>query len=175
MVIPPHIALIDDERSWLEILAEYLSLRGFQVRTALGGPSGLSLLTQGEVGLAVVDFHMPELNGLDLLRRLRQGRHNVDVLLMSSDDDPGLPGQALAAGAAAFLSKSMAPALLLPTLIHTLTATLEEMAQRPPYFSRWDRFLPILRSIGPQLPILAKSVEKPSGNPKIESTPGRIA
>jgi DNA-binding response OmpR family regulator len=167
MATPPRIALIDDERSWLDTLAEYLNHRGFQVRTALGGPSGLALLERGEAGLAVVDFHMPELNGLELLRQLRRGRHNVDVLLMSSDDDPLLPIQALAEGAAAFLSKSMAPALLLPTLIHTLTATLDEMSQRPPYFSRWDRFLPILRSIEPKLPILAKPTGKPAGKPSL--------
>src|SRR6516225_2226918 len=102
----PRLALIDDDRTWLETLADYLRDRGYGVETALGGTRGLRLLERGGIGLAVVDFHMPDLDGLELLRQLRCRRLNVDVLLMSSDDDPALPVRVLREGAAAFLSKN---------------------------------------------------------------------
>ena len=154
---PPSIALIDDDRVWLETLGEYLHGQGYPVHMAVGGTRGLALLEEAHIGLAVVDFHMPDLNGLDLLRHLRRRRRNVDVLLMSSDDDPELPARARAEGAAGFLSKSLAPSLLLRTLIQTLSATLTEMALRPPYYTRWDLHLPMPRPAQAWLPVSAKA------------------
>lgn len=164
MVVHPRIALIDDDRTWLETLAECLSDRGFQVRTALGGRPGLRLLEQGDdLRLAVVDFHMPDLDGMELLRQLRRQRRNVEVLLLSSDDDPNLPSRARAEGAAAFVSKSLAPALLVRTLVQVLTATLQELAGRRPGESPWDRFLPVPRPTGLMLPVPVRR-EEPGRN-----------
>jgi DNA-binding response OmpR family regulator len=138
------LALIDDNRAWLETLAEYLRDRGYGVETALGGRRGLKLLERGGIGLAVIDFHMPDLDGMELLDLLQRRRLHVDVLLMSSDDDPTLPRRVRAAGAAAFLSKNTAPALLLPRLTQTLSLVLRDMALRPAARSPWDRWLPML-------------------------------
>jgi DNA-binding response OmpR family regulator len=155
----PRIALIDDDRVWLETLAEYLRDRGYGVETALGGRHGLGLLERGGIRLAVVDFHMPDLDGVELLRQLRRRRLDIDVLLMSSDDDPALPLRVLREGAAAFLSKNVAPGLLLRSLTHTLSAVFAEMARRPAAHSRWDRFLPAPRRSAPWLPMLLRSGE----------------
>jgi DNA-binding response OmpR family regulator len=149
----PRIALIDDNPTWLETLAEYLSDKGYGVETALGGRRGLRLLERGGIALAVVDFHMPDLDGVELLRHLRRRRLNIDVLLMSSDDDPALPVRVLGEGASAFLSKNVAPGLLLRSLTRTLSAVFAEIALRPPTLSRWDRFLPVLRRAEPWLPM----------------------
>jgi DNA-binding response OmpR family regulator len=156
----PRLALIDDDRTWLETLADYLRDRGYGVETALGGTRGLRLLERGGIGLAVVDFHMPDLDGLELLRQLRCRRLNVDVLLMSSDDDPSLPPRVRAAGAAAFLSKNEAPARLLRALTHTLSSVLAEMARRRPDVSQWDRFLPVPHRAEPWLPLLPRDAER---------------
>ncbi len=144
-----RVALIDDDRAWLETLAEYLSDRGYGVETALGGRRGLRLLERGGIGLAVVDFHMPDLDGVELLRQLRRRRLNVDVLLMSSDDDPALPRRVLREGASAFLSKNEPPGFLLRALTRTLADVLAEMARRPAALSPWDRFLPAPRPAEP--------------------------
>jgi DNA-binding response OmpR family regulator len=153
MSASPRIALIDDDHTWMETLAEFLRDKGYGVETALGGRRGLRLLEHGGIGLAVVDFHMPDLDGVELLRQLRRRRLNVDVLLMSSDDDPALPVRVLREGAAAFLSKNTAPGLLLRSLTQTLSAVAAEMARRPPAVSPWDRFLPVPRRPGPWLPM----------------------
>jgi DNA-binding response OmpR family regulator len=137
----------------VETLAEYLRDKGYGVETALGGTRGLRLLERGGISLAVVDFHMPDLDGMELLRQLRRRRLNVDVLLMSSDDDPALPVRVLREGAAAFLSKNEAPGRLLRALTKTLSAVFADMALRPPALSRWDRFLPVPRRAGLWLPL----------------------
>ena len=107
------IALIDDDRAWRDTLAEFLQDRGYRVCTAENGGSGLALLERFDVGAAVIDFRMPDMDGIQLLRRLRQQRQDLNVLLLSGEEDPHLESRALAEGAVAFLSKATAPALLL--------------------------------------------------------------
>jgi CheY-like chemotaxis protein len=142
MVRSLPIILIDDNRSWLETLAEYLEDRGFEVHTAEGGDRGLALLEKNGVALAVVDFDMPGMTGLELLRQVRQQGRNVTVLLLSSEDDPKLPEQARAEGAKAFLSKSTAPGRLLRELVQLLIAASFEVAVVAVFATREDRLLP---------------------------------
>jgi DNA-binding response OmpR family regulator len=145
-----RIALIDDDRAWLETLADYLRYKGWQVYTAEGGIRGLELLAQNEVGLVVVDFHMPDLNGLELIRQMRGRGQDVRALLLSSEEDPELPARALAQGAAAFLSKNEAPALFLKSLANILASLLL-------YQSSPDRFLPAPYRQNSWLPVLSRS------------------
>lgn len=129
----PSIVLIDDDRAWLETLTDFLEGKGFQVRTAQEGRHGLALLEAREAGLAIIDFHLPGLDGLELLRRVR-GRHDLSILMLSSDDDPALPARALAEGARAFLPKTLAPGRLLRALLEVVTAALP---------APWERLLPV--------------------------------
>ena len=119
----PPILLIDDDRTWLETLADCLRHEGLPVRTADRPQLGLALLERSDpVRAVVIDFRMPEMDGLELLRQIRQRRRHLPVLLLSSEDDPALAARALAAGARAFLCKAMAPRLLLARLRQLLTA-----------------------------------------------------
>jgi DNA-binding response OmpR family regulator len=145
-----RIALIDDDRVWLETLADYLRYKGWQVYSAEGGIRGLELLAQNEVGLVVVDFHMPDLDGLELIRQMRGRGQDMRVLLVSSEEDPELPARALAQGAAAFLSKNEAPALFLKSLATILASLLL-------YPSSPDKFLPAPHRKRSWLPVLSRS------------------
>jgi DNA-binding NarL/FixJ family response regulator len=115
-----RLALIDDDRVWRDTLAEYLQTKGFEVYPAEDARRGFDLLSGRDIPLAVIDFHLGDDDGLELLRRLRRHARPIAALLMSSDDDPTLPARALAEGAHAFLSKTVAPALFLHKLLDTL-------------------------------------------------------
>jgi DNA-binding NtrC family response regulator len=130
----PRIALIDDDRDWAEALAEYLCTKGFAIQIRGDGVSGLALLEQDSIPVAVVDFDMPGLDGLELLERLRQRRPDVAVLLVSGEEDPDLAGRAVAAGAHAFVPKTASPPLLLEAVRQALRAV--ERRQKP-----WNRLL----------------------------------
>jgi DNA-binding response OmpR family regulator len=149
------IALIDDDRAWLDTLAEFLGDRGYHVHTAQGAASGLALLEKFDAAAAVIDFRMPEMNGLQLLRRLRQRWGKLPVLLLSGDDDPLLQTRALEEGAFAFLSKGTSPGLLLRLLLHTLSNAMDPNGPTAAGLL-WRRLLPAVRPSGPWLPALPR-------------------
>jgi len=142
------ILLIDDDRAWLDTLAEYFEDKGYPVEKTQGGVHGLKLLDRLDVSVAVIDFNMPEMSGIELLRQMRRRRSNVGVLLLSSEDDPALPTLALAEGAKAFISKNTPPRQLLRLLNETL-AIYGYGDSRPSS----DRLLPVLRPNRRTLPV----------------------
>jgi CheY-like chemotaxis protein len=134
------IALIDDDQTWVETLADFLHGLGFAVRTAFDGLRGLSLLEEGNIPLALVDVNMPGMTGLELLRHLRQQRRPVAVLLVSGEDDPTLAARVKAEGGEVFISKGMSPRLFLMAVRQTLAKILaSQQADRPA--RPWDRLL----------------------------------
>src|SRR5262249_42869415 len=108
-----QILLIDDNPVWAETLAEFLRRRGYRTETVQDPRAGLALLESRPVDLAIIDVHMPELDGLELLSRIPKNGNGPTVLVLSGDDDPALAHRAVRAGARAFLPKSTAPNLLL--------------------------------------------------------------
>lgn len=113
MSAQPQILLIDDDVNWGEALAEYLQRKGLAARVVPNALQGLAMLQEDTVALALIDFQMPEIDGLELLRRVRAHNQNLIVLCVSSEDEPTLPRRAIAAGAHAFVSKSTPPSILL--------------------------------------------------------------
>lgn len=143
------IAVIDDDHAWVETLADYLRSRGLQVRTAVGGLRGLDLLIERDIGLAIVDWQMPDLDGLELIRRIRQLRPQTALFLLSSAEDPHLPARARAAGATGFLSKNEAPAAFLKALLDSVSHYFSESATTP-----LRKYLPAPPTSGAWLPAI---------------------
>jgi DNA-binding response OmpR family regulator len=142
MIASTQILLIDDDRAWLDTLSDYLHDRGFEVSTAEGSVRGEDVLAQLDFLVAVIDYHMPDMDGLELLRRIRGRRPDVAVLLLSSEDDPSVARRALEEGATAFLSKTTAPALLLRTLLLLLVTSMTETILQRILSGRSARMLP---------------------------------
>lgn len=142
MKATPQVVLIDDDRNWLETLSEYLQDKGFDVCTARGARPGLEVLEDNDFSVAVIDFQMPEMNGLELLQEIRERGRHVAVLLLTSEEDPRLATRALELGAQAFLSKNQAPRKLLPKLMALLAAAAVEAILARILAGRPDNLLP---------------------------------
>ena len=67
-----RILIVDDDRSSCEILAKILALRGYQVDVAYDGYSALDLIQEQDYGLALIDFRMPGMDGVQLYRKIRE-------------------------------------------------------------------------------------------------------
>lgn len=94
----PLILLIEDERAIRKVMAILFEGEGYQVVLAQNGREGLDLLPDLMPDVIITDYMMPELDGLELMRAVRDDDRvsGVPVLLMSSAYPADLPGHDLA-------------------------------------------------------------------------------
>lgn len=80
----PTILCIDDEALGLEIRRAVLERAGYQVLTAVDGPTGLSLFREFSVDGVVLDYYMPEMDGGVVAEAMRRERPEVPIMLLSA-------------------------------------------------------------------------------------------
>ena len=80
------IALVDDDENILASLKIFFESEGHVVRTYTDGATALTALAEAPPDIAILDIKMPRLDGVEVLRRLRQGS-NLPVILLTSKDD----------------------------------------------------------------------------------------
>ena len=83
----PTIALVDDDRNILTSLRIVLETEGYKVRTYNDGASGLDGLREDPPDIAILDIKMPRMDGMELLRRLRQESELPVIFLTSKDEE----------------------------------------------------------------------------------------
>ena len=79
------IALVDDDKNILASVTMLLEQEGYHVRSYTDGASALTALTATPPDLAVLDIKMPRMDGMELLRRLRQSGE-IPVIFLTSKD-----------------------------------------------------------------------------------------
>jgi putative two-component system response regulator len=114
--IPGRILAIDDEVDSLALLEELLTLRGYEVRTATEGRAGIEVFRQTSPDLVITDIRMPNLDGLQVLRSVREMDDSVPVILVTGYGDLDNAVRALRRGAYDFLLKPINPEILLNTV-----------------------------------------------------------
>ena len=106
------IALVDDDRNILTSVGMLLEQEGYHVRTYADGASALTALQANPPDLAILDIKMPRMDGLELLRRLRQGGV-LPVIFLTSKDEEIDELMGLNAGADDYIRKPFSQRLLL--------------------------------------------------------------
>jgi len=101
---PIRILVIDDEPPIRKLLRMGLSTQGYGVLEAPNGKTALELIEQ-KPDLVILDLGLPDINGLDLLRRIRERRDNVPIIILSSRGDEAGKVQALDLGADDYVTK----------------------------------------------------------------------
>ncbi len=75
--------LADDEEEFVSTLAERLALRGLEVSTATRGEEALSMLAESDFHVAVIDFMMPGISGLEVLRKAKSMKPGLEVIILT--------------------------------------------------------------------------------------------
>lgn len=114
------ILAVDDEQNLLELLLTVLGKRGFKVKTALNGIEALRLLDQESFQLALLDLKMGPVNGVQLLKEIKDRRPVIKVIMMTAYPTNETRTQASANGASAYLTK--------PVDIQKLVDTINSLA-----------------------------------------------
>ena len=100
------ILIVDDEPMVQTLLKQYLEQHGYQVKTAGNGPEALAAVDRGAPDLVILDLYMPGMNGIEVLRELREARrYPGGVLVLTASRDEQLLGQALELGSVEVLTK----------------------------------------------------------------------
>jgi DNA-binding response OmpR family regulator len=81
------ILVVDDEPTIVQVICERLEREGFAVRTAGHGEAALEAVRERSPDLIVLDLMLPGMDGFDVLRTLRQGGHDVPVIVLTARDD----------------------------------------------------------------------------------------
>src|SRR5690348_3088172 len=106
------IALVDDDRNILTSLSIVLQSEGFVTRLYSDGEAALKALLDNPPDIAVCDIKMPRMDGLELLRRLRE-KSALPVIFLTSKDDELDEALGLALGADDYISKPFSQRLLI--------------------------------------------------------------
>ncbi|RME52782.1 MAG: DNA-binding response regulator [Caldilineae bacterium] len=85
--VEAKILLVDDEPHILELCQMYLAAEGFTVRTASQGAAALAQIEEEPPDLVVLDLMMPEMDGWEVCRRIRQQGDLPIIMLTARDDD----------------------------------------------------------------------------------------
>ena len=102
-----NILVVDDDATVRRSLRQTLEREGLDVRVAESAERALALLPDGTPDIVLSDVKMPGLDGIELLRLLRERLPSVDVILMTAYDDMPTVVAAMREGAADFLSKPL--------------------------------------------------------------------
>jgi two-component system response regulator ChvI len=121
----PTVALVDDDRNILTSVSLALQAEGFATRVYADGAAGLKALLENPPDLAVVDIKMPRMDGMEMLRRLRE-KSDLPVIFLTSKDTEIDEALGLAMGADDYIGKPFSQRLL----IERIRAVLRRTANR---------------------------------------------
>ena len=127
---PPRVLVIDDEPPIRKLLRMGLSAEGYQVIEAPSGKAALEQIQQ-KPDLIILDLGLPDMQGLDLLRTLRERNEGVPIVVLSSRADETAKVQALDFGADDYVTKPFGMNELLARIRAAMRHQLQSHGERP--------------------------------------------
>ncbi len=102
---PIRILVVDDEPQICNLLARFLSGKGYFVNVAFNGDDALKLFSSTPFDIIITDMNMPHVDGLELIRKIKAMHHNVDIIAITGFAQTYQYTEVIEAGAADFLYK----------------------------------------------------------------------
>ena len=99
------VMLVDDESEFIEILSQRLETRNLKVITATSGEEALVMIEDQNIDVAVVDFAMPGINGVETLKQIKDKRSDIEVIMLTGQGTIQSGIEAMKHGAIDYLEK----------------------------------------------------------------------
>jgi DNA-binding NarL/FixJ family response regulator len=139
----PRCLIADDHPALLTAVSSYLESNGFDLAgTAADGPAALELARSSKPDVALVDFRMPRLGGIELVKEIREAVPDTPILVYTADARESEVSELLAAGAHGVVLKE-AP---LVDLVRALNAVLDGRAYVDPAYAGLGLVGPVKRT-----------------------------
>ena len=120
-----HILVVDDEPQITRVLQTTLSAQGYEIRVAHDGESALELMKDWRPDLLLTDLAMPNIDGVELCRRVRSAS-DIPIIVLSVREQERAKVQALDAGADDYVTKPFS----MPELLARIRANLRRLPGR---------------------------------------------
>jgi CheY-like chemotaxis protein len=120
--MPSKVLLIDDEREFVQTLSERLIMRDMGSAVAYDGESALQLIRDDDPEVIIVDLKMPGIDGFDVLRKVKETRPEIEVIIVTGHGDEEDRQLCMDLGAFAYLQK--------PLDINVLSETIQQANEK---------------------------------------------
>jgi len=100
-----RILVVDDDANLLEMMKERFERKGTRIATAGCGADALALAADGRFDIALLDVNLPDMNGLELLAKLKEQHPEIEVIMLTAHGSIETAIQAMKSGAYDFLTK----------------------------------------------------------------------
>jgi CheY-like chemotaxis protein len=121
MMMAKRVLVADDDPAMVELLREFLLAKGYEVITAGDGAEALQKVKEERPHLILLDIQMPKMDGLEVLRQLRQIDPTVSVIMITGVNEEAIGRQAMALGAFDYIVKPLDLPYLERSLWYKLT------------------------------------------------------
>ena len=128
---PFLILVVDDEPAIRRLLSTTLAAQGYRVEAAADGETALDYLKRGKADLMVLDLGLPGIDGLEVVRRLREAGSQLPIVILSSRDDEAGKVAALDLGADDYVSKPFGAEELSARIRAALRHRLQQDGEKP--------------------------------------------
>ncbi len=102
-----RVLIVDDEPHAVELLSEFLTAKGYEVVTASNGDEALCKVKEERPHLILLDVCMPKMNGLEVLRRVREIDQEVGIIMVTAVHEEETGRKALTMGAFDYITKPL--------------------------------------------------------------------
>ena len=143
---PLRVLVVDDEPAILRFLRTGLATQGFVVSEAASGGAALDVVRRHGTDLVVLDLGLPDLDGLEVIRRVREAGSVVPIIVLSSRDDERSKVAALDLGADDFLTKPFGVDELFARIRAAQRHRLQQAGEKP-VFRSGDLSVDLVRRI----------------------------
>ncbi|MDP6354022.1 MAG: response regulator [Planctomycetota bacterium] len=99
------LLIVDDDPGISQMLSRVFSVDGYEVETASTGAKALETLASGNIGLALVDYHLDDMEAPAILEKTKENNWDIPIIVMSGLGEQEDTAQVLQQGAVALLDK----------------------------------------------------------------------
>lgn len=105
--MPSKVLLVDDEREFVQTLSERLMMRDMGPAVVYDGESALNLINEDEPDVMILDLKMPDIDGIEVLRKVKQSRPEIEVIILTGHGNEEDRKLCMELGAFAYLQKPL--------------------------------------------------------------------
>lgn len=143
---PLRILIVDDEPAILRFLRATLESQGYIVSTAANARTAMEIVRKGAVDLIVLDLGLPDMDGLDVVRQIREGGGTLPIIILSSRDNESAKVKAFDLGADDYVTKPFGIDELLARIRAAQRHRLQQEGEKP-LFHAGDLCVDLVRRI----------------------------